>query len=133
MTEYISLIIAAAGLIASVYFSQRNINKSMKEIDARRESELMRRQEAAISKATQEAERHSQIVNMLNNLTDDTKENKQEICDLKEAVKRLSETQIASSRDLKTAFSRLEKVETRLELLHKEHRERMAKEASLEV
>lgn len=127
MTEYISVLIAILTLITSVYFSQRNINKSLREQEARREADIMRRQDEAIKKATKEAERHSQIVNMLNNLTDDTKENKQEISDLKDAVKQLSDTQIANSRDLKTVFNRIEKVETRLELLHKEHRERTAK------
>lgn len=127
MTEYISLIIAGAGLIASVYFSQKNIQKTMKEQEARREAELVKRQDIAITKAEKDAERHTEIVGILQQLKIDTQENKKEITSLKDEFKKLSDTQIASNRDLKTVFNRLDKVETRLELLHKEHRERMVR------
>lgn len=122
--ELLSMIIALLGLISSVWFSQRNIQRALKETESRRESEIVRRQETAIAKAKEETERHVELVSMLKNLTEDTKENKKEISNLKDAVKELNDTQIANSRDLKSAFNRIEKVEDRLEKLHQEHRER---------
>lgn len=123
--ELLSMIIALLGLISSVWFSQRNIQRALKETESRRESEIVRRQETAIAKAKEETERHVELVSMLKNLTEDTKENKKEISNLKDAVKELNDTQIANSRDLKSAFNRIEKVEDRLEKLHQEHRERV--------
>lgn len=122
--ELLSMIIALLGLISSVWFSQRNIQRALKETETRRESEIARRQETAIAKAKEETERHVEVVSMLKNLTEDTKDNKKEISNLKDAVKELNDTQIANSRDLKSAFNRIEKVEDRLEKLHQEHRER---------
>lgn len=124
MTEYISVAIAAAGLIASVYFSQRNINKSMQEQSARRDADMERRQNDAVAKAKEETERHVEIMGMLRSLADDTRDNKKEISDLKDAVKELNDTQIRNSRDLKTAFDRIEKIEMRFETLLQEHRAR---------
>lgn len=131
MTDYISLIIAGAGLIASVYFSQRNIQKQIRDQDARRETELIRRQDVAIERAREETKRHQEIVSRLDRLKEGADENKREISDLKEAVKELNDTQIRNVRDLKTAFDRIDKMEKRLELLHQEHRQNMGKCAEM--
>lgn len=127
MTEYISLIIAAAGFIASVFYSGRTLKQSIKSQEQRHEAEREKRQEDLLDKAEKDAVRHTQIIERLNTLVKNTDENKREISDLKDEVKRLNDTQIANVRDVKTAFNRIEKVESRLELLHKEHRERTGK------
>lgn len=122
--QTVSIIIALLGLISSVWFAQRSIQRSMQDQSRQRENDTARRQEMAIAKAKEETERHVELVNMLHNLADDTKENKVELNNLKDAVKQLNDTQIANNQDLKSAFNRIEKVENRLELLHREHRER---------
>lgn len=127
MTEYISLIIAAAGFIASVFYSGRTLKQSIKSQEQRHEAEREKRQEDLLDKAEKDAVRHTQIIERLNTLVKNTDENKREISDLKDEIKRLNDTQIANVRDVKTAFNRIEKVESRLELLHKEHRERTGK------
>lgn len=127
MTEYISMIIAAAGFIASVFYSGRTLKQSIKSQEQRHEAEREKRQEDLLDKAEKDAVRHTQIIERLNTLVKNTDENKREISDLKDEVKRLNDTQIANVRDVKTAFNRIEKVESRLELLHKEHRERTGK------
>ena len=124
MTEYISLIIAAAGFIASVFYSSRTLKQSIESQEQRHAAEREKRQEDIVEKAEKDASRHTQIIERLNTLVKNTDENKREISDLKDEVKRLNDTQIANVRDVKTAFNRIEKVESRLELLHKEHRER---------
>ena len=124
MTEYISLIIAAAGFIASVFYSSKTLKQSIESQEQRHAADREKRQEDMIEKAEKDAIRHTQIIERLNTLVKNTDENKKEISDLKEEVKRLNDTQIANVRDVKTAFNRIEKVESRLELLHKEHRER---------
>lgn len=127
MTEYISLIIAAAGFIASVFYSSRTLKQSIESQEQRHAAEREKRQEDLLDKAEKDAVRHTQIIERLNTLVKNTDENKREISDLKDEVKRLNDTQIANVRDVKTAFNRIEKVESRLELLHKEHRERTGK------
>ena len=127
MTEYISMIIAAAGFIASVFYSGRTLKQSIKSQEQRHEAEREKRQEDLLDKAEKDAVRHTQIIERLNTLVKNTDENKREVSDLKDEVKRLNDTQIANVRDVKTAFNRIEKVESRLELLHKEHRERTGK------
>lgn len=127
MTEYISLIIAAAGFIASVFYSSRTLKQSIESQEQRHAAEREKRQEDIVEKAEKDASRHTQIIERLNTLVKNTDENKREISNLKDEVKRLNDTQIANVRDVKTAFNRIEKVESRLELLHKEHRERTGK------
>ena len=127
MTEYISLIIAAAGFMASVFYSSKTLKQSIESQEQRHAADREKRHEDMIEKAEKDATMHTHIIERLNTLVKNTDENKKEISDLKDEVKRLNDTQIANVRDVKTAFNRIEKVESRLELLHKEHRERTGK------
>ena len=120
----ISVIIAAIVGASGIYFATRNMRNQIKEQDDRYSRERENRQRKEIDKAVEDAKRHTEIVEMLKALSDDTKENKNEITRLRDEVKTLNDNQIRNIRDLKTAFERIEKIETRLELLHKEHRER---------
>lgn len=124
MTEYIGLIIAAAGFIASVFYSSKTLKQSLEAQEQRHAAERNQRQEDLLAKAEKDATRHTQIIERLNTLVKNTDENKREITNLKDEIKHLNDTQIANVRDVKTAFTRIEKMERNLELLHKEHRER---------
>lgn len=125
--ETISLTIAALGVITSIYFSQKNINKRDRENREQYEQTRHERQKELIEKAEKDAERHATIMATLHNLVDGTKANSRDISELKDEIKSLSETQVANSRDLKTAFNRIDKVEQRLEKLHQEHRNNMSR------
>lgn len=127
MTEYISLIIAAAGFVASVFYSSRTLKQSIESQEQRHAADREKRQEDMIEKAEKDATRHTQIMERLNSLMTNTDENKREISDLKSEVKRLNDTQISNVQKVETAFNRIDKMESRLELLHKEHRERTGK------
>lgn len=125
--EYISIMIAAAGFIASVYFSTKSLNQSIATQEQKREVERAKHEEDAVNRAEKDAVRHTQIMERLNSLMANTDENKREISDLKSEVKRLNDTQISNVQRVEAAFSRIEKVESRLEMLHKEHRENMGR------
>lgn len=125
--EYIGIIIAAAGVAVSMYYSNRNLKASIVEQEQRREADMLRRQESAVRKAEKDTERHTQIMERLGVLMERTETNNHAISELKTEVKKLSETQVANVRDVKTAFNRIEKIETQLGALHREHRERCGK------
>ena len=122
--EHISIIIAAAGFAASVYFSTKSLKNSIAAQERKREVDRAKHEEDAVNRAEKDATRHTQIMERLNSLMANTDENKREISDLKSEVKRLNDTQITNVQRVETAFNRIEKMESRLELLHREHRER---------
>ena len=125
--EHISIIIAAAGFAASVYFSTKSLKNSIATQERKRAADRAKHEEDAVNRAEKDAIRHTQIMERLNSLMTNTDENKREISDLKSEVKRLNDTQISNVQRVETAFSRIEKVESRLEMLHKEHRENMGR------
>lgn len=125
--EHISIIIAAAGFAASVYFSTKSLKSSIATQERKREADRAKHEEDAVNRAEKDATRHTQIMERLNLLMANTDENKREISDLKSEVKRLNDTQISNVQRVEAAFSRIEKVESRLEMLHKEHRENMGR------
>lgn len=127
MTEYIGLIVAAAGFIASVFYSSKTLKQSIDSQEQRHAADMEKRQSELLEKAEKDATRHTQIMERLNLLMANTDENKREISDLKSEVKRLNDTQISNVQRVEAAFSRIEKVESRLEMLHKEHRENMGR------
>lgn len=125
--EYISIIIAGAGVAVSMYYSNKNLKTSIVEQEQRREADMLKRQESAVRKAEKDTERHTQIMERLGVLMERTETNNHAISELKTEVKKLSETQVANVRDVKTAFNRIEKIESQLGALYREHRERCGK------
>ena len=49
--EYISIIIAGAGVAVSMYYSNKNLKTSIVEQEQRREADMLKRQESAVRKA----------------------------------------------------------------------------------
>ena len=68
MTEYIGLIIAAAGFIASVFYSSKTLKQSLEAQEQRHAAERNQRQEDLLAKAEKDATRHTQINERLNTL-----------------------------------------------------------------
>lgn len=127
MLEYFATIIALAGFGASLYFNNKSLKNTVNTQEEKRQKDAEKRQEDLIKKAVQDAERHAEIINHLNILAKNTDENKREISTLNGEVKRLSDRQILNVNNIDSALDRIEKVETRLEKLHKEHRDNMGK------
>ena len=125
--EYISIIIAGAGVAVSMYYSNKNLKTSIVEQERQRQADMFERQELAISKAEKETERHTQIMERLGVLMERTETNNHAISELKTEVKKLSETQIKNVSDVSAAFERIDKIENQLGALHREHRERCGK------
>lgn len=125
--EYISIIIAGAGVAVSMYYSNKNLKTSIVEQEQRREADMLKRQESAVRKAEKDTERHTQIMERLGVLMERTETNNAAISELKNDVKKLSETQIKNVSDVSAAFERIDKIENQLGALHREHRERCGK------
>ena len=125
--EYISIIIAGLGVGVSMYYSNKNLKSSIINQEQRREADMLKRQESAVRKAEKDTERHTQIMERLGALIERTETNNAAISELKNDVKKLSETQIKNVSDVSAAFERIDKIESQLGALHREHRERCGK------
>lgn len=125
--EYISIIIAGLGVGVSMYYSNKNLKSSIINQEQRREADMLKRQESAVRKAEKDTERHTQIMERLGALMERTETNNAAISELKNDVKKLSETQIKNVSDVSAAFERIDKIENQLGALHREHRERCGK------
>ena len=117
--EIISLVIAGLGFLASVYFSNRTARKQ--------DEETQKKDIEAIKKETQrDAEINFKLDSVLNGVTNTGSE----IKDIKKDLSTLSKDYVAMSRDMKTLFTRVEKTDHHLELLHREFREHVGMEES---
>lgn len=109
MTGYISVIIAFLGFLASIYYS----NKNTKRQD--------------VESLQKEIARDTEINVKLDNIIQSTSTTDRKIEKIQENLDELKSANIAMSHDFDALESRVNKIEKRLELLHQEHREHMAK------
>lgn len=109
MAAYISVVIALLGFIASVYYS----NKNSKRQD--------------IESVKKEVERDTEINIKLDSIMHSTSATDKKIEKVQENLDELKRDNVAMSHDFDALEIRVNKIEARLELLHKEHREHMAK------
>lgn len=109
MTAYISVIIAFFGFLASVYYANKN---------AKRQD---------VESVQQEVARDTEINIKLDNIIQSTSTTDRKIEKIQENLDELKSANIAMSHDFDALETRVDKIEKRLELLHQEHREHMAK------
>lgn len=129
--EYISLVIAVLGFLASVYYSNRS-NKRGDDEAKRKEED---RQKREIESAKKEAERNAEINYKLDSVLNGVNSSNSEIKDIKKDLSALSRENLTMARDMKALSNRVESVEEHqkvtdehLALLHREHREHVGME-----
>lgn len=105
----ISVIISFLGVIASVYYS----NQNAKTRD--------------INSIKKEVERDTKISVKLDSIMSATSATDRKIEKLESLLDSMKQDNVAMSHDFEALEIRVDKIENRLELLHKEHREHMIK------
>ena len=108
----ISVLIALAGVIVSVYYSNQNAKN--RDVDAVKK-EVARDTEISVK------------LDMRATTATDRK-----IENLESKLDAMKQDNVAMSHDFEALETRVNKIENRLELLHKEHRERIAKFEAVE-
>ena len=109
----ISVLIALAGVIVSVYYSNQNAKN--RDVDA----------------VKKEVARDTEISVKLDSIMRATATDRK-IEKLESKLDAMKQDNVAMSHDFEALETRVNKIENRLELLHKEHRERTAKCEALE-
>lgn len=110
----ISVLIALAGVIVSVYYSNQNAKN--RDVDA----------------VKKEVARDTEISVKLDSIMRATTATDRKIEKLESKLDAIKQDNVAMSHDFEALETRVNKIENRLELLHKEHRERTAKCEALE-
>lgn len=105
----ISVLIALAGVIVSVYYSNQNAKN--RDVDA----------------VKKEVARDTEISVKLDSIMRATTATDRKIEKLESKLDAIKQDNVAMSHDFEALETRVNKIENRLELLHKEHREHIAK------
>lgn len=105
----ISVVISFLGVIASVYYS--NQNAKTRDVDA----------------VKKEVERDTRISVKLDSIVSATSATDRKIEKLESKLDSMKQDNVAMAHDFDALTIRVNKIENRLELLHKEHREHMEK------
>ena len=113
--QYISLVIALCGLLASIYYSDKKVKQQQ-----------MENKDKDLEAVKKEVERDTKISVKLDNVLINTQNLDRKITDMRKDLNKLNTENAAIARDVQILFERIDTTDKRLEKLHKEHRAHIA-------